>query len=164
MGQLRTGAGAPPDPDAISTLDDLIATLRAIKIWAGDPPIRELVKRINLERKARAVPGERVTEVSSSTVGYCFRLGRRRLDYDLLFDLLDAMGMPKESWQAWIRAWQAACGRPAPGAVTVRTELTGEVASFVGRRAELATILDAAGKPPVLIHGMAGVGKPHPGN
>lgn len=158
-GQLRTGAGEPPNPDAISTLDELIATLRAVKIWAGDPSIRELVKRINLERRARAVPGERVAEVSSSTVGYCFRLGRRRLDYDLVFDLLDTMGIPRESRARWVRAWQAACGRPAPSAVTVSTELAGADGSFVGRDTELAVIREASGRHPVLIHGMAGVGK-----
>lgn len=78
--------------------------LREAKIAAGDPSVRELTKRVCAARRRRT--GSGAEEVAPSTVWYCFDPERRRLNYDLVFDLLRAMSVPDEEFTWWRQVWR----------------------------------------------------------
>lgn len=149
------------DPRTATSVDDLIAALRSTKSVYGNPSVRELTRRINGLRANRR--GSRAIPVTSSTVGYCFRTGRRRIDHSLLFDLLDAIGVSEADRGQWEDAWQSVTCRQAPTpAVEVQTTLTAPTSRMIGREAELAEILTRPATPHAwVIEGMAGVGKSH---
>ncbi len=151
-----------PDPRQARTVGELITVLRATKVLAGDPSVRVLTRRLNADRQRRG--GSDSVVVSPSTVWYCFDPTRRRLDYDLVFDLLRVLNVSEEQLGWWRQAWQAVFAGPDPVAtVAASTELPLDVAEFTGRAGEVDRLLAAArpGTAPVVIaiEGMAGVGK-----
>jgi tetratricopeptide (TPR) repeat protein len=168
--QLMQPPGQSPDPRGAVTVSDLVQLLGATRAWAGSPSYRELARRINLRRSRRGGgDAARSSEVVASTVAYCFQRGRRRLDYDLVFDLLRALDVADEQLAWWRRAWQSVFAPPTPAApVVVSSSLPADVTGFVGRRAELDYLLDTrpTGDSARLgvvraIEGLAGVGKTH---
>ena len=42
--------GAPPDPGQAATVDDVVTTLRALKVWAGDPSYEVIRSRVDESR------------------------------------------------------------------------------------------------------------------
>ncbi len=82
---------ATPGPQNAETLDDYALRLRALREWAGSPSYAEIARRIERLRAARRHPaGQR--RPSRVTVYDCFRLGRRRLDVELVADIVRALG------------------------------------------------------------------------
>ena len=154
----------PPDPRNARTITGLVTCLRATKAWTGDASVRELTRRINTDRRRRSSASR---DVVPSTVGYSFDLRRQRLDYDLVFELLRAMGLTEPHLQWWRQAWQSVFARyETPTAVTTSTALPDDLPWFRGRAAELDQLLNAARGPAgatsgvvSVIEGMAGVGK-----
>src|SRR5690349_437679 len=77
-------ADDPPgsaDPGSARDLDELVARLRTLKIWAGNPSYDVITRRVN-ERWAAA--GRPANELARrGTVVDCFRSGRRRINADL---------------------------------------------------------------------------------
>ncbi len=150
--------GGRPDPGAARTVADFIQQLRLLKVWAGDPSLRDLSRRTGLPR---------------STIADALHPVRARLPaLDLVRALVRACGAERDL-PRWERAWRAvrAVGdgltdlgmRP----VAVPAELPPDVAAFTGRDAALAALdahLDHVdGVPAVVIcavSGTAGVGKP----
>lgn len=104
MGEVRDGAAGggtdrPPSPEGVSTLDELAARLRDLRAWAGNPSFTRLVKDVAAVRAARGLPGdERPGRV---TVYECFRSGRRRVDVELLVDIVAALGVDRAGQVAW---------------------------------------------------------------
>lgn len=92
--------GDLPDPRAACTPDDLVLQLRMTKLVHGDPSVRVLTRRVNRHRAT----GRR-TPTTVSTVGYLFRPGRRRIDRELLLDVLTAMGAAPALLDLWAKAW-----------------------------------------------------------
>lgn len=152
---------SPPVPLAAATIDDLVAALRELRGWAGNPSYATLAKRVAKLRRARGVPAAEATP-GRVTVYDCFREGRRRLDADLVVSLVAALGADRELQAVWRQAIRRVL---MPGSGPVQAEAVLHPASpetFVGRRAELAELgelLTAGGTGSVVLEGMPGAGK-----
>ncbi|MFT4285159.1 MAG: tetratricopeptide repeat protein [Protaetiibacter sp.] len=139
------------------SLDELSALLRERRVEAGNPSFSELTRRVVGLRTARGVPARERTP-GRVTVYDCFREGRRRLDVELVLDIVRALGAESSEvavWRGWCTGLQPAA--PASPLVPVRRELPPEPERFIGRRAELEQLRE--GDSPVLVTGMAGAGK-----
>ncbi|TQL49711.1 tetratricopeptide (TPR) repeat protein [Ornithinicoccus hortensis] len=150
-----------PVPLAATSIDDLVAALRGLRGWAGNPSYATLAKRVAQARLARGVPPSEATP-GRVTVYDCFREGRRRLDSDLVISLVAVLGADREAQAVWRQAIRRVL---MPGAGPVQAEAVLHPAppeAFVGREralAELARLLDGSGVGAVVLDGMPGAGK-----
>jgi tetratricopeptide (TPR) repeat protein len=145
-----------PDPDGVQDLDELVVQLRLLKVWAGDPSYDSIAQRIRPEPARK------------STVADCFRLGRRRLDAELLLGVVEILHADSGYVARWQHALRVVTGDTQAAAyVSVEEVLPEDLTGFTGRTAELhglkalltrsrddgdAVVISA-------IEGMAGVGK-----
>jgi tetratricopeptide (TPR) repeat protein len=152
-----------PDPGLAGDLAEFVGLLGELRAWAGMPSYRRLAKDVgSLMRPAR--------EVSSSTVVDVFKVGRRRLDLDLVVGIVRALGVD----EAGVARWREACVTvhglaKTGGPVGVFGQLPAELATFTGRDHELKRLIETAAhrhgsgsaRTVVIsaIEGMAGVGK-----
>ncbi|GAA0275036.1 tetratricopeptide repeat protein [Cryptosporangium japonicum] len=159
-------AGGLPDPGRARSLDDLAECLRALKVWAGDPSYETITRRINGRRKTDGRPEHE--RARRGTVVDCFKAGRRRVDEELVLEIVESLHAEPGylvHWQQALRATVA--GARAAAQVRVLDRLPDDVPGFVGRDAELTRLTTAArpteparASPLVcLLTGMAGVGK-----
>jgi hypothetical protein len=144
-------ATAPPSPDTVATLDDLCARLRDLRAWAGSPSFSRVVDDIAVLRAARGLPlGER--RPGRVTVYECFRPGRRRIDVELLVDIVAALGVAEPGQARWRHAHRVASsagtGAGAPGPDSQARA----VAAVVGA-------VTTGGKRVVNLVGPVGIGK-----
>ncbi len=143
--------------DAPAGFDELAARLRERRAAAGSPSFSEITRRVGAQRAERGVrPSERTP--GRVTVYDCFREGRRRLDVELVLDIVQALGADAAEIARW-RAWCSLLQRvpEAAALVPARLDLPPLVEPFVGRVEELRML--AAARGPVLVTGMAGAGK-----
>jgi tetratricopeptide (TPR) repeat protein len=155
---------ALPDPGMASSFDDLVERLRLLKVWAGDPSYETIKNRVNAAWTADGRPPGELTR--RSTVAYCFRPGRRRLDTDLVLAVVQALHPDTGYVTAWRQALQVVGGHvEAVSQVRVQDSLPQDLDGFTGRTGELDRLRRAArgGEAVVIsaIEGMAGVGKTH---
>ena len=168
---------AVPDPAGAVDLADFIERLGMLRAHAGSPSFRILAKRVGPLLK----PPQ---EVTHSTVSDVFDPARRRLNQELVAAIVQALGVPEAQAARWRAACVAAHATRRPvGTAGVFRQLPAELATFTGRREELAALMglvggaDAAGGPASAasaaspaapaphtvvvsaIEGMAGVGK-----
>ncbi|WP_239166074.1 tetratricopeptide repeat protein [Actinoplanes italicus] len=154
--------GTLPDPAQASSFDDLADWLRRLKVWAGDPSYETIKDRVNAAWTAAGRPaGELATK---STVAYCFRPGRRRLDTDLVLAVVQAMHPDTGYVASWRQALRVVSGEiEAVSQVRVQDSLPQDLAGFTGRAGEIERLHHAlrGGDAVVIsaIAGMAGVGK-----
>ncbi|GAA1514690.1 ATP-binding protein [Kribbella lupini] len=148
-----------PDPDGVTDLDELVGRLRLLKMWAGNPSYDGIAQRIG---ERRGQPARK------STVADCFRPGRRRMDAELLLDIVATLHPDPGYVARWQHALRVVTGESAASAhVSVDEALPEDLAEFTGRTAELKRLQDvlvvsqAEGNAVVIsaIEGMAGVGK-----
>lgn len=156
--------GTMPDPGKAADLEEFVCLLVELRAWAGMPSYRVLAKRVGpLMRPARVV--------SLSTVVDAFKTGRSRLDLDLVVGIVRALGADESA----VGLWRTACikvhglARTDGGPTWVFSQLPTDLATFTGRREELARLIatatqhhDRSGANTVVIsavEGMAGVGK-----
>jgi hypothetical protein len=101
--------------------------------------------------------------VSVSTVVDAFKVGRRRLDANLVTAIVRALGVDEEG----VGRWREACLRVhrearSGGPTGVLRQLPPDLATFTGRAEELA-LLTAVGEAGTVVisatEGMAGIGK-----
>ncbi|WNV84516.1 tetratricopeptide repeat protein [Umezawaea sp. Da 62-37] len=159
--RLDRGA-APPDPGEARSLDDLIAGLRLLKIWGGDPSYKTIGDRVNAAWTAAGrPPGELARK---TTVVDCFRPGRRRVNADLVVEVVRALHPDAgyvAQWRQALRVISAETG--AATLVRALDALPEDLAEFTGRAAELdrfaALDLDGGAVGIAVVEGMAGVGK-----
>ncbi|GAA0481980.1 hypothetical protein Ade02nite_57660 [Paractinoplanes deccanensis] len=138
-----------PDPAEAGSLDQLVARLRLLKAWAGDPSYETIKERVN----ARLPAGE---AAGRTTVADCFRAGRRRVNADLVVAVVEALHPDRGYVAQWRQALRVVTGETeAASQVRVRDTLPRDLAEFTGRTAELASLRG----PVCTIEGMAGVGK-----
>src|SRR5690348_2452617 len=78
-----------PDPGRASTLDELTAALRSLKVWAGNPSYAMIKERINAAWKTAGRPGSEWAK--KPTIAACFTTGRRRLNTDLVLAVVQAL-------------------------------------------------------------------------
>jgi hypothetical protein len=102
-GQGRSGpslppgrrAGSPPFPEACQSEADLIACMRRLRVWAGNPSLRELESRA--EAKGHWLP--------HSTLGRALAAHNARLPtLRVLTAFVYACGA-EEHWRVWAMAW-----------------------------------------------------------
>lgn len=136
-----------PRPDDAQTLDELIAALRALKVWAGNPSLRQMEKLSGLARStlADALSPRRKTAPA----------------LEVFQGLLKAFHTTDvEPWLAAWRRVQAEPARPAAGA-SVPRQLPAVVPGFSGRAKafkELTALLEGGSRLAVVC-GIPGVGK-----
>lgn len=148
-----------PSPAQASSFDDLAHVLVKLREWAGSPSFAEIGRRIRTLRAARGMPpGEQAP--GRVTIYDCFRPGRKRLDLELVCDIVAALGAVDQIPQ-W-RVAHAGVLRARRRAQQARGPLIAPMPApslpFVGRGEELAAL---ARMPEglKLITGMPGVGK-----
>ncbi|MFT3888990.1 MAG: NB-ARC domain-containing protein [Arachnia sp.] len=147
---------APDQLTPPATLDELAARLRARRTAAGSPSFADIAQRIAAARAARGVaPSSRMP--GRVTVYDCFRDGRRRIDSELLLDIVRVLGADDTEALLW-RGWCAALPRQSQSdaVVSARLGTPTEPAAFIGREREIA-LAGRAGR--LLITGMGGAGK-----
>lgn len=151
-----------PDPGHARTLAELIARLRLLKAWAGDPSYAQIAERVNrLWTAAGRPPAERTAR---TTVADCFKTGRARPNTDLVLAVVEVLHPDPgyvAGWQDMLRVVRSRA--EAATFVQAQLGLPEAIPHFTGRRAELARLCavlgDAAGGRASAIAGMAGVGK-----
>lgn len=166
MGEKHTGRspGGTPLPDATQlTLDRVVEELRLLRSAAGHPSYADIAKRIAHVRAARGVPSHE-QKPARATVYDCFRTGRRRLDIDLVADIVQALGHGAAEVYRWRQLCVAAQQRTdATQVVTAYAELPTRAGPFVGRGAECDAVMvataDVSEPHVVAIQGMPGSGK-----
>ncbi|BCJ47696.1 hypothetical protein GCM10010168_20550 [Actinoplanes ianthinogenes] len=152
----------PPDPAPAASLDDLVGTLRRLKVWAGSPSYETIKCRVDAAWTSAGRPAGEL--VSKSTVAYCFRPGRRRLDPDLVVAVVEALHPDAGYAAAWRQALRVVGGEiEAVSQVRVQDSLPPDLPGFTGRAAELDRLRQVAGRADAeviaAIEGMPGVGK-----
>ena len=153
MDELRTASTTP------TTLDELAALLRERRLAAGNPSFSAITQRV---AEIRVQRGVRSSERSPGrvTVYDCFRDGRRRVEVDLVVDIVSALGADGEERRRW-RGWALDLQREASPAFLVAASQilpsSDDAAVFVGRERWLAQLSAQPG--PVALVGMGGVGK-----
>lgn len=146
-------------PAAEPTWDDIVEQLRELRATRGNPSFATLVDRVDRLRTAR---GDRFHRPGRSTVFDAFQPGRRRVDTDLVLDLVAALGGTPDEISQWARlCGRANRARAVP--VLARTDLPPPVPGFAGRQDEVRSVLDEATGPARpdawALTGLGGVGK-----
>jgi energy-coupling factor transport system substrate-specific component len=106
--------------------DDLVGRLHTLRAAAGMPSFGDLALRVSRLRRERGLTPERA-RVGRTTVYDAFRMGRQRIDADLVGDIARALGADEQSAQAWTEEAQQV-RRPrtfAPSAPPVGPEHVG---------------------------------------
>lgn len=142
--------------DSIASMAEVASRLQELRARAGQPSFADLTRRVVALRRSRGVPaGE--AHVGRVTVYDCFRPDRKRLDTGLVLDIVEALGggARLDAWRTALHTLQLQ--QQAASLVTIADGAPTPTATFVGREAETAKLLDAPG--PFWISGMPGVGK-----
>ncbi|WP_018351489.1 tetratricopeptide repeat protein [Longispora albida] len=140
---------------AATTVDDLSAALRAFREQAGGPSFAEIVRRIGRIRADRGLPAAE-QQPGRVTVYDCFKPGRRRLDVELVADIVRALGGDEAGVGLWRQACRVVLGRAAAGSVvSALPGLPEPEPVFTGRQSEL----DGLRSGTTVITGMPGAGK-----
>ena len=149
-----------PDPARASSLDELVTQLRRLKVWAGDPSYEAIKGRVNA---AWSAAGRAPAELpGKSTIADCFRLGRRRLDTELVLAIVKILRPDARYVVQWRHALRAISGGVmAPQQVHIHDQLPQNDVGFTGRLNEIGHVVRAVrnGCRVIAISGMAGVGK-----
>jgi energy-coupling factor transport system substrate-specific component len=91
--------------------DEIAAGLQRLRADAGSPSYAALAVAVGRLREARGVPAA-AARPGRTTVYDVFRAGRRRLDVDLVLDLVRALGADEEEVARWADACRVARGGP----------------------------------------------------
>ncbi len=153
-----------PDPGQATSLDELIAQLRGLKVWAGSPSYDVITRQVNQHWKLSGRPAGELTR--RSTVADCFRPGRRRVNAELVVAIAEVLNPDRGYVTQWRQALRVVVGeQPAAAQVRVQDTLPDDLISFTGRAAEVDRIRDALSRSAdgtaalCVIEGMPGVGK-----
>jgi tetratricopeptide (TPR) repeat protein len=157
-----------PDPGAAADLAEFVGLLGELRAWAGMPSYRVLAKRVGLRMRPPRV-------VSATTVVDAFRVGRQRLDLDLVLAIVRALGVDESE----ASRWRASCVRVHVGAKSgsqvgvkgaqpvegiLPAELSADLTDFTGRVTEaeqLAAVLmrtPSGPAAPVVLSAISGAG------
>lgn len=149
-----------PDASAAWTLDDVALGLRRLRTTAGSPSYARIAERVVESRRVRGVP-EADCHVGRVTVYDCFRDGRRRLDADLVAEIVQALGADDATADHWRQRSSAAQHRRDAGMIGTATAPVPAPEQPSVAREELAAVLAAVGSGArvVVIDGLAGSGK-----
>ncbi|WP_052684942.1 ATP-binding protein [Lentzea aerocolonigenes] len=136
-----------PRPDDAHAIDELIAQLRALKVWAGNPSLRTMEKLSGLAR---------------STLADALSPRRRTVPaLEVFRGLLRAFSVPDDEAGPWITAWRRVQSEPSRASAVVPRQLPAVVPGFTGRAKafkELTALLEGGSRLAVVC-GIPGVGK-----
>ncbi|GAA1030870.1 tetratricopeptide repeat protein [Virgisporangium ochraceum] len=151
----------PPDPGQARTIDGLVERLRQLKVFAGDPSFETVKDRVNGAWTAAGRPAGELA--GKTTLVDAIRLGRRRLNIDLVTAVVEALHPDPGYVAQWRQALRVVAGSgQAASQVRVQENLPSHEDGFTGRDSEQETLraaLSGAADPVAVIAGMAGVGK-----
>lgn len=134
----------------------LAGRLRNLRLAAGQPSFSEIARRITAARLARGVP-EFESRVSRTTVYDCFREDRKRVDSELILEIVRTLECDSAEISQWVNDLDAFQRRLAASAVVqVSDSLPPRLPGFVGRQEQMAQIF---GNASTWISGMPGAGK-----
>ena len=139
----------------VETPDDIVALLRALRSAAGSPSfarITQAVAEVRAARGSAAAPGR-------VTVYDCFRPGRRRLDSELVLDIVSALGVSTDALQPWREALRRVSALNDASAHPIVNLVPEPRAELVGRTAEFDRLAAVPAGTTVIVEGIAGVGK-----
>ncbi|WP_250445371.1 tetratricopeptide repeat protein, partial [Actinotalea sp. C106] len=144
-----------------SEADAVAAELAVLRQRAGAPSFTEIARRVGDLRSSRG-PTTHAARPARSTVYDCFRTGRRRLDQELVRDVLLVLGLDDHEASAVLDRLQVELGRGEwSDVVEARDDLPAPPPHLVSRpgpaRAVLAAVEEGAGV--VLVEGSPGSGK-----
>lgn len=105
----------PRRPAPGASLDELALALQELRAEAGHPSYAEIALRIARQRESRGVPREEARP-GRTTVYDAFRTGRRRIDSELVVEIVRALGGSEDDCVHWATA----CRRALQGAQEVR--------------------------------------------
>lgn len=105
--------GQVDPPTDGETLDGLAIRLQDLREHAGLPSYTELTLRIARQRQARGVP-EAEARPGRTTVYDAFRVGRRRVDADLVVEIVRALGADDAHIVQWSRSARTAQRNAVP--------------------------------------------------
>lgn len=145
----------PPRPGAVSGPDDLVRALISLRAWAGNPSYAALAVAVG---DLRSVEG-RAGQPGKVTVYDCFRLGRKRLDPELVSDLVVVLGVPADERAAWRAARRDAYGDVGMPATVGAADLGMPSSRLIGRETELRLLADRGPGTVSTILGLPGAGK-----
>jgi tetratricopeptide (TPR) repeat protein len=149
-----SGGDGPPSPALAASVDELITRLQELRAWSG-VSYRELHRRLVRLRRSRGV----AEQPAYATVYRCLQPGRRRLDIELVADIITVLTGDETEAGRWRQAYARLTGdTEAPSYAAVFDTLPEDVDDFTGRDAELAAATDCNVRV-LAIEGMAGVGK-----
>src|SRR5262245_2561610 len=124
----------PPDPGLARSLDDLVGSLRELKVWAGDPSYQVITQRVNARWLATGRPDDELAR--RGTVVDCFKTGRRRLNADLVIAVVEALHDEASYLAHWRQALRVCLGETAAAAqVRVLDTVPADTPTFTGRDA-----------------------------
>jgi energy-coupling factor transport system substrate-specific component len=112
--------------DPVGPYDDLVLRLRSLRDDAGVPSFGDIAVSVSRVRRERGLSPERA-RVGRTTVYDAFRLGRQRIDADLIGDIVRALGQDEQTARAWTREAHRARSAASAAAVLVHTEVQVEV-------------------------------------
>ncbi|WP_435827393.1 tetratricopeptide repeat protein [Actinoplanes philippinensis] len=161
----RAGTGQPyvrpPDPGGVATADDIALRLRVLRGWAAEPSFTTITNQVNDAWTKAGRPGNELA--GRTTVVDCFRMGRRRLNTDLIVAIVRALHSEPGYVAPWHQALLVVGGEQRAAAqVRVYDEFPPDLPGFTGRTSDvhrLRRALTAGGPVVSTIEGMAGVGK-----
>jgi hypothetical protein len=120
----------------------LVEGLRQLKVWAGNPSYETVKDRVNTAWAAAGRPGRDLTK--KSTVADCFKVGRRRLNTDLLVAVVRALHPDTGYVTQWQQALRVIGGETGAAAqVRVQDSLPRDLTGFTGRSTELDQLRQA---------------------
>ena len=137
-------------------MDELAALLRGRRNEAGAPSYQRIADRVGEVRAERGVRAADRTP-GRITVYDCFRDGRKRVDAELVQDIVRALGGDEDEVRRW-RGWCTTLGGHSvqSAVVTARRGELDDAGDFTARTAELRA---ANAHARTLIAGMPGAGK-----
>ncbi|WP_251091766.1 ATP-binding protein [Streptomyces sp. Caat 7-52] len=150
------------DPGKARTMDEFVAELRLLKAWAGNPSITEITRRVHQDWQRAGRP--RGEWPARSTIGDCFRFGRRRPNSDLLLAVVRVLVGDEAAVAMWRQALRTVLGEAEASArVCAYDRLPADPSPLVGRSRSVSgteAALAAEGEPGVVVlEGAAGAGK-----
>lgn len=135
----------------------LAQQLRETRLQHGNPSFTEIARRITQLRTTRGLPTSEA-KVGRITVYDCFRDHRKRIDFTLVLDIVQALGGDPEEirkWESLLDAFERR--RSASAVVSVANRLPDPLPAFIGRGEPLEQITRHPSR--YWISGMPGSGK-----
>ena len=103
------------DPShGVTSLDAFVLELRELRVASGSVSYGEIARRIAVRRREAGIP-DALCVAPRTTIYDVFRLGRRRIDVNLVGEIVSVLGVPDEELPSWQeRASRAMIDQLAP--------------------------------------------------